>query len=214
MFQKAIELDPKYSDAYAWLGYVLLIAQVNQWSLDPQALDRALQLAQQSIALDNSNAFAYAIMSYLYTNTRQYDLCITMAERALAFDPNSALGYTALAHALSTSGKLAESVVAAHNAMRLDPSNRDYSLVEGRAYVMMGRYEEAIPALKRFLARYSNNIPAHLSLIVCYVELGRNEEARTEAAEVMRISPHFSLAALKGPQKDRFLGDMAKAGLK
>jgi hypothetical protein len=84
----------------------------------------------------------------------------------------------------------------------------------------MGRYEEAIPPLKTYLARYSNIIPAHLFLIVCYVELGRNEEARTEAAEVMRIRPQFSLAAQKQmsgwkePLRDRIFADYAKAGLK
>ncbi len=221
MFQKAIELDPKYSDAYAWLGNVLILAQVNQWSHDLRAFDRALQLEQQSIALDNSNAFAYAQMSFSYTSTRQYDLGITAAERALAFDPNFAEAYNILGFALSTSGKPAEGVVAAHEAMRLDPSNRDfYSGVEGRAYVLMGRYEEAIPPLKMNLARYSNNIAIHLMLIACYVELGRNEEARAEAAEVMRINPQFSLAvqkqtaAMEQPFHDRIYADIAKAGLK
>jgi adenylate cyclase len=221
MFQKAIELDPKYSDAYAWLGNVLILAQVNQWSHDLRAFDRALQLEQQSIALDNSNAFAYAQMSFSYTSTRQYDLGITAAERAIAFDPNLAIAYNVLAFALSTSGKPAEGVVAAHEAMRLDPSNRDfYSGIEGRAYVLMGRYEEAIPLLKTNLARYSNLIPSHLFLIACYVELGRNEEARAEAAEVMRINPQFSLAvqkqtaAMEQPFRDRIYADIAKAGLK
>jgi tetratricopeptide (TPR) repeat protein len=153
MFQKAIELDPKYSDAYAWLGNVLVMAQVNQWSYDPRGFDRAIQLGQQSIALDNSNAFAYAMMSFSYTSIRQYDLGITAAERALAFDPNLAEGYNSLALALSSSGKPAEGVKAAHEAMRLDPSNRDfYSGIEGRAYVLMGKYEEAIPPLKMALA--------------------------------------------------------------
>ncbi len=152
MFQKAIELDPKYSDAYAWLGNVLVMAQVNQWSYDPRGFDRAIQLGQQSIALDNSNAFAYAMMSFSYTSIRQYDLGITAAERALAFDPNLAEGYNSLALALSSSGKPAEGVKAAHEAMRLDPSNRDfYSGIEGRAYVLMGKYEEAIPPLKMVL---------------------------------------------------------------
>jgi hypothetical protein len=84
----------------------------------------------------------------------------------------------------------------------------------------MGRYEEAIPPLKTYVARYSNIIPGHLQLIACYVELGRNEEARAEAAALMRINPQFSLAAqkqvspLKEPVRDRFFADYAKAGLK
>ncbi len=221
MFEKAIELDSRYSDAYAQLGSVLLVGQTSQWSHDPDGVDRTIKLEQQSIALDNSNAFAYAIMSFAYTLKRQYDLGITDAERALAFDPNSKDGYASMANALAYSGKPAEAVVAAQKAMRLDPRRRDfYSLFEGFSYMLMGSYERAIPLVKTYLASYPNFIPGHLDLIVCYVELGRNEEARAEAAEVMRINPEFSLAAqerispLKEPLRERNYGDMAKAGLK
>jgi thioredoxin-like negative regulator of GroEL len=86
--------------------------------------------------------------------------------------------------------------------------------------MLMGKYEEAIPPLKAYLARYSNFNAARLTLIACYVELGRNEEARAEAAAVMRINPQFSLAAqerispLQEVLKDRLFSDYAKAGLK
>jgi adenylate cyclase len=112
MFQKAIELDPKYPDAYAELGRLLFMDRVLQWSHDPHGYDRAIQLEQQSIALDNSNAFAYAIMSQAYANNRQYDLGITAAERAIAFDSNSAQGYGSVAVALTNSGKPTEGLVA------------------------------------------------------------------------------------------------------
>jgi tetratricopeptide (TPR) repeat protein len=221
MFEKAIELDPKYSDPYAWLGYALLVDQLSQWRRDPHGFDRTIQLEQQSIALDNYNASAYALLSVALNNDRQYDRSVTAAERALALAPNHAGGYSALAFVLTDSGKPAEALVALHKAMRLDPREPDlYALMEGRTYLLMGRYEEAIPVLKRFLARYSNLIPAHLFLIACYVELGRNEEARAEAAEVMRINPQFSLAvqkqmaSMRQPFRDRIYGDIAKAGLK
>ncbi len=219
MFEKAIELDPKYSDAYAWLGNLLASDQVSQWN--PHGYDLAMKLEQQSIALDNSNALAYAIMSFVLNDKRQSDLSVAAAERAVLLEPNLALGYIALGFALTDSGKPTEALVAVHKAMRLDPEGQFYnSFVEGRVYLLMGRYEEAIPAFKRELARHPHFITAHALLIACYVELGRNEEARAEAAEVMRINPQFSLTALKQvsafkePLRDRLYGDMAKAGLK
>jgi adenylate cyclase len=221
MFQKATELDPKYSGAYAGLGYVQLLDMIQQWSHDPHGFEQVIQLEQRSIVLDNSNALAYAIMSLAYTVKREYDLSITAAERALALDPNSAFGHHSMALALTASGKPAEGLVATHKAMRLDPRHRDlYSFSEGLAYTLLGSYEEAIPPLKTYLTRYSFDVGAHLVLIACYVELGRNEEARAAAAEVMRINPQFSLAAqkqistIKEPLRDRLYADMAKAGLK
>ena len=218
MFEKAIALDPKYSDAYAWLGNVLLEDQVSQWN--PHGLDLAVQLEQQSIDLDNSNALAYAMMSFALNQKRQHDLSIRAAERAIALDTNSAPGYTALALALSDSGRPAEALVAVHKADRLDPQDQgSNAVIEGRTYFLLGRYEEAIPPLKKHLAR-GNAIPVHLFLTACYVELGRNKEARAEATEVMRINPQFSLAAakqmatMKESLRDRLFADYAKAGLK
>jgi len=85
----------------------------------------------------------------------------------------------------------------------------------------MGRHEEAIPILKRYNTRYPINLAAHLLLIVDYTELGRDDEARAEAAEVLRISPEFSLDTLmqRNPLKDQTVAkctyaDLRKAGLK
>jgi len=58
-------------------------------------------------------------------------------------------------------------------------------------------------------------------LAVVDVELGRNDDARAEAAEVLRLSPHYSLATwrqvyqYKDPAlPERWLADLRKAGLK
>jgi len=66
------------------------------------------------------------------------------------------------------------------------------------------------------------NIAApHLNLAVIYSEMGREEEARAEAAEVLRINPNFSLEVARQvlPIKDpadleRYLAGLRKAGLK
>jgi len=83
----------------------------------------------------------------------------------------------------------------------------------------MGRYEEAIPVFKEYLARQPNFIIAHAWPAACYIEVGRVDDARGEAAEVMRINPGFSrewarqMFVIKGPMGDHFWGasgDMAK----
>ena len=161
-------------------------------------------------------------MGQIYLFKKQYNQATAEAERATALDPNSALGYSALANIMDLSGKPAEAVGLAEKAMRLDPRNRDlYLFFEGESYTQMGRYEEAIPILKRHLASYPNSWGAHGMLVVDYTELGREDEARAEAAEVLRISPHFSLDRWMqiSPQKDqaflkRVIADLRKAGLK
>jgi hypothetical protein len=73
----------------------------------------------------------------------------------------------------------------------------------------------------RTLTRNPDLLPAHQGLAVIYSELGREEEARAEAAEVLKISPKYSLEVLRqqSPYKDqavleRELAALRKAGLK
>ena len=54
MFEKALELDPQYAEAYAFLGWTYFREWGLQWSQDPQALEQALALAQKAVALDDS----------------------------------------------------------------------------------------------------------------------------------------------------------------
>jgi len=236
LLEEAIALDPKYSDAYAAVGWVYLIDLVSEWNRDPHVVDQMFQTARKSITLDDSNAFAYTMLSTAYmfsTRSRRgkrldaasdYDQSLTAAQRAIAIDPNFAPGYASLAYVLESSGRSAEALVVLKKGMRLDPSNNGwpwYLLIEGLAYTYLGRYEEAIPVFKEDLAHRPNDLIAHEWLAACYIGVGRVDDARAEAAEVMRISPGFSLEyqkqmsiVEKGPMLDRNYAYMAKAGLK
>ena len=162
MFEKAIELDPKYADAYSSLGVAYWFGWAFQWIQDPGALGRAYQLAQKAITLDESLPAAHIALSYIYLYRRQYNQATTEAERTIALDPNSGQGYEALANILGDSGRPAEAIDFVEKAMRLDPKARDFYLFyEGWIYTQMGKYAEAIPMLKRHLARYPNNLGAH-----------------------------------------------------
>ena len=88
----------------------------------------------------------------------------------------------------------------------------------GWAYLQEGQYQQAISASKRCARSFSTILGCHLGLAVGFTELGRNRDARAEAAEVMRLNPHFTLRT-KSPYKDvawarRVGADLRKAGLK
>ena len=62
MFEKAIELDPQYAEAYARLGLTYCLEWFLRWSPDPQTLERASALAQQAVALDDSLPVAHSLL--------------------------------------------------------------------------------------------------------------------------------------------------------
>jgi len=107
-------------------------------------------------------------------------------------------------------------------AIRLDPIPVSY-YYSGltNAYCLAGQYEEAVAAGKKATSLEPNNLIAHAFLAAAYTLHGREEEARIEAAEVLRINPKFSIDhwAKTMPYKNEadrelIIGALRKAGLK
>ena len=222
MFERAIELDPEYARPYVSLGWTYFYDWVNYWTQDlRQALERALELAQKAIELDDSYADAYMLLSvvYLYKD-RQYEQAIAVAEKAIALDRSNASGYTVLAAILNAAGRPEEVIRLLEQAMRLNPRYpADYLFHSGRAHYYMGQYDRAIEVLKRAVTRRPNHTFTHLYLAASYVELDREEEARSEVAEALRISPNIRIEVGWMFYKDqaveeRFNDNLRRAGLK
>ncbi|NOT55989.1 MAG: adenylate/guanylate cyclase domain-containing protein [Deltaproteobacteria bacterium] len=222
-YEKAIALDPRYAEAYATLGATYLYDWIFQWSQDPQTLQRALELAQKAIVIDDAVPRAHLILGQVYLSLKQYDQAIASAQRAIALNPNFADAYVlGLAEIFNFVGRSAEVVGLVEKAMRLNPrAPYLYFFQLGRAYRLLGRSEEALAALKETLARNPNFVAAHFQLAGIYSELGREEEAQAAAAEVLRINPSFSLEVwrqrihFKDPTiVERWFAAARKAGLK
>jgi adenylate cyclase len=216
--EKAIAVDPKFAQAYAFLAWSYWFDAWNQWSANPQAdFAHSRELELKALALDDANADALRGLSTIDLTQGRFEEAIAEGERAVAANPNYAFGYEVLSDALVAAGRAEEALDAAEKAARLDPVREDYfARTVGDALVELGRYHEGISVLKRHLKAYPDDLASHLFLLVAYTEVGYDTEARTEAAEVMRISPHFTLASIGKVSSlhPRWIIDDRKAGLK
>jgi adenylate cyclase len=187
MFEKAIERDPEYAWAYAVLGFNYLLGRALAFNPDPNGLQRALQLEQQAISLDDSLPLAHSVLAAIYVSIGQDHLAFTEAQRGIALDPNSAFGYFWLADVLNYERKSAAALVAVDKAMRLDPRNTDsYISEQASAYMSLARWNEVISASKRILMRFPDHLWAHACLADAYSFVGDDNDARAEVSEVMR----------------------------
>jgi adenylate cyclase len=193
--RQAIALDSKYAMAYNLLASSTVDMVYLGLSEDPRlSLKKAMELAQKAIALDNSLALPHALLGWIYILMRQHDKGIAECEQAVNLEPNSALAHFRFSLALRYAGRPKEAITMCKEAIRLDPIPVSlYYQSLTNAYCLTGEHEEAIAAGKKATSLGPNNLVAHAFLAAAYALHGREEEARVEAAEVLRINPKFSV---------------------
>jgi adenylate cyclase len=218
--EEALALDPASSAAYATLAYAHFW---DFWFGPPKSpedsINEGIAMAKKAIALDD-NPRAHGVLGMLYVNKGDYDKAVEEGERAASTDP----GYlTAYGSTLMHSSRPKEAIPVFQKALRLCPVNPPSMCLSNLAnsHRMIGQYEEAVRFYKRLLKDKPDHLPGNLGLTVAYSVMGRLEDARVQAAEVLRINPKFSLERwaktlrYKDPADvERALDALRKAGLK
>lgn len=222
LLERAIDLDPKFAPAHAFLAVTHALGYVNQWSQSPsKSLEQAIEAATQAVALDDRYPYAHWALGVVNLYLRRLYVAIREAERVIALAPNLAEGHESLGNALHYAGRSDEALLSFERAMALNPYYPDIFLhFHAQAMFQLGRYEEAVVFLKRRLVRNPATDISRVLLAASYGHLGRFAEARGEWEEVFRINPDYSLEhrrkvlPYKNPADfERIVDGLRKAGL-
>ena len=223
LLERSIALDPNYARAYAMLSHTHLFAwlfRLDEDHLSPTALERAHRLARKAVQLDPNLPIAHADLGNVLTFEGQHEQSIAEFEKAIALNPNFTdwrFGTT-----LVRAGDPVRAIQVIETHMRYDPfyvPSAPGTL--GLARYMLKEYSEALPPLREFTSRAPNMSLGHIWLAANLAQLGQLDEARAEAAEVLRIDPKYTidgtqrrLALYKRPEDAEHLFDgLRKAGL-
>jgi len=223
LVERSLAIDPTYARSYALLADTYNTAWVNNLDsdhLNPAALDRALQLARKAVEFDPQLPEAHAVLGFVFTWLHQHDASIAEFERAVVLNPNYAdwrFGW-----ALVPAGDSNRAVQVLRNSMRLDPFHGPLpSYFLGVALFMLAEYAEAFAITRDFVVQAPTRPWGHVLLAMILTQLGHADEARSEAAEALRLDPAFtisgtakSLGAFKYKKDhDHFFGALERAGL-
>jgi adenylate cyclase len=223
MGEEALAMCPESSSAYHLLATTHMMDYWLGSGKSPQeSIEKAIELAQKAIGLDDAYAAPHGLLSFLYSIKREHEKALAEGERAVALDPNGADVYAWYGMSLIFAGRPEEAITLFQKAIRLNPFGPSWYFFNlGNALRMTGRFEEAVSAFKKALQRSPDNLLAHVLLAATYSMMGREKEARAEAAEVLRINPKFSLDyfAKTLPYKNQkvinnLIDALRKAGLK
>lgn len=192
MFDRAIQADINYAQAYAWRACIAAQALILGWN--PGDYDTAvsdiIKDAQKALALDDDDFECHRVLSGVYTASLEFDRAMFHAERAYELNPNDPRVISQYGELLALSGDPKAGIEKLKQALEVDPHSPDDRLtLLGFAQFVAQRYEQAIDTLKRI-----SNLEAkhHAYLAACYAQLGEKSGLKKHAAAVRRLEPNFT----------------------
>lgn len=183
-FERALEIEPEYAEAYAGLAYTYGFMSLNEVAPPNELWPKARAAAERALELDPTLDQAYAALGFVES---VYDWNWGGAERSLrralelnpaSVDARHALGMTVL----TPLGRLDEAVETMREAAELDPESLPVRTNLATLIAYQGRYDDAIEGYERALAVEPGFAEALAGLAFTLMEQGRMDEA----AEVWR----------------------------
>jgi adenylate cyclase len=198
-FERAVKMDPEYAAAWTMLAWTHWIDASYGFSQSrSECFNRAVELAQRALDLDNTNPDVHALLGGIHLFRGQHEQAISEGKSAIALRPNDACNIAILAQTMSYAGRSEEAIALMNRAMRLNPYYPEWYIgILAQSYYVAGRYEEAIETYNELLERRQrtggNVLLTNIGLALAYLRAGKEEEARDHAKEVLKIDANFSL---------------------
>ena len=216
LLARAVQLEPRYAEAYTWLAEAELQRAAYGWIENPEeALRRTEEHARMALAINDpgSNARAHSMLGALHSFTGNLHAALAESERALALNPSDAFAHAQRGNVLLWLGRIEESIKASETARRFEPrltSLRAFNLV--LAYFLAGRADAAVAVCESYLGVDRAELRAVCAAALA--EAGHAERAREAAAQAKRLQPFFDVQDFGGRLADPALAEKARQGLR
>ena len=198
-FEQAIELDPKYAQAYAGLAETVLVTATNHGSIEhADAQEIAGAALEKALAIDGQLAEAHAVHGLLEFGRRKMERAgEPNVEAALAFqhaielNPNLANAYVWFANLRESEGDIEGAIDLLAQALQIDPLGRIPYVNLPDYYSMQGNNDKAMQLLLKSMDIFPDWPMPYSRMASLLGSLGRLDEAIawTMLAETMTDDP-------------------------
>ena len=216
--EKAIRLDPHYSDAHSQLAWIHWYAAMNGWTDDPEEdLRRALEYAERGWSLNPKDYDALGARGAVLISLRRYDAANRIVEDLAKKFPGHAHATMYQGQILSPLGRHEVALELVQKSMEINPDHDQWHWMNmGMCLFCLERYDEAVHALEQF--KTLSKFPfVRLFLAASLAASGRNEEARAEVDSLGPNAGKLNAAAsflYRGPEdRERLVMWARSAGL-
>lgn len=223
-FQRAIELDPEFSSAYAGVAYTCAIKILLGTSSNREEdLRQGVSAAETAISIDQTDPFAHFAQGRISIFNGDQQKAIVSFKRAISLNPNYALAHFGLAHGLWHAGRPAEAIVHHDEAIRLSPHDPilwAFLASKAIALVMVEQYEQGVALSQDAQRNHGSHLFGYLAEVSGLGLLGKKKEAEEALQRLKTVQPEISISFLKeslpmvkSETGDRFLHGLELAGM-
>jgi TolB-like protein len=202
LLQRAIELDPNYPLALAWLART-------QYSIDAQnfrfpsaaEVNRYVRMAQRAVGLVRDDPEVLVVASIVIGQPGgELTEATALVDRALALNPNSAEAWAMSGMLQAYMGDANTALAHLDRSVRLCPTNlwvNWHHTAFARAHFAAGHYEEVLVWLERGLRRFPNQVVFLKEKAAAIALLGRVGEARQVVQHLRSLVPDLTISRLR-----------------
>ena len=195
LFEKAIELDPRYAAAYAACSSAY--GQMYQWfSRAEQHRDKAQELSFKALMYDSNLPEAYAAMGLSYFIWGKFDEASASSRKAIELDPDDFIAFWTLGRIHFTNGELEQALAPFRRVIELKPGFYAAYADLAQTCAGLGRKEEAEKAARQLLELLPNYLlqnpddsRARMYYAITLAENGFKEDAIREGGKALELSP-------------------------
>ena len=209
--ERAVELDPNYSSAWAALAGVYVDEVRMRFGSRPESesLDLALDAANRAVQLDPSNAMAYQNLFIVRFYRHEMENFRAAGERALTTNPNHADMLADLGIYLSFAGDWERGVALTRKAMALSPVHPGwFHMAVVLDHFRKGEYEAALPDVRQLGT--SEFFMTHVLTAMVHGQLNHEAEARAAVDQLLEVYPAFPGDAREVFRKRNFSEDLVE----
>jgi tetratricopeptide (TPR) repeat protein len=207
MFEETIRQEPESALGYDMAAWAHWLAGYRGFSDSfTKSLERAREIAQKAISLEEATGFPHLMMAQIHLFKREHDLAMAEIEKAFFVRPSCGGVHAVKANILNYMGNPTEAIELAKRAIRITPVfPMWYPTVLARAYYLCDRSEEASAVANEILNRSQDDLDALLILACASAVMGQMKDAHKTVREIIRIKPEFTLEeyAKLQPYKDQ-----------
>jgi serine/threonine-protein kinase len=177
-FEDAIEIDPNYAEAHAWLSPAHWVPSIFGYSQPEESWTKAKSAANKAVALDKTLSIAHVAVGWIaLAYDREWQKAKESFEHAGELNPSESYAYAGLGWYLVAAGHYDEAIEKVKIAVRLDPFSQVLNNNLASVYHYSGQIEQAIEQRKKTLELYPDYVDAICNLADDYLSTLKYPEA-------------------------------------